>query len=437
MTIANENEGNPGVEMYELIKELYPICRSITGNGVRKTLDIIGKLVPLEISEVSTGTAAYDWEVPKEWDIRDAYVKNSKGEKVIDFKKNNLHVLNYSRPIKKTMTFSKLRPHLFTLPDQPDLIPYLTTYYNDNWGFCLTHNNLKSLKEDTYEVVIESTLSPGFLTYGELFVPGEIEKEILISTYICHPSMANDNLSGPVLTTFLAKEIMKTKRHYSYRFIFIPETIGALVWLSQNENNLWRIKAGLVVTCVADPGNMTYKKTKMGNSYIDKVVEKVLVDREQPFKIVDFFPTGGDERQFSSPGFNLPVGSLVRTLYGHFPEYHTSADNLNFIKSESLEDSLRCYTDVLNILEADSIFNNLNSKGEPRLGKRGLYNSIGGLKSNSDMEQAMLWVLSFSDSKTSLLDISRRSGLKFSIVQQASQHLLESGLLEKVGIEIN
>ena len=432
MTIANENDGNSGVEMYELIKELYPICRSITGNGVRKTLDIIRKHISLKVSEVPTGTTAYDWEVPKEWNIRDAYVKNQSGRKVIDWRKSNLHVLNYSIPIKRKMKLKELKKHLFTLPNQPNLIPYLTSYYKENWGFCLSHNKLKKLAEGEYEIVIDSTLKPGHLTYGELFLTGELRDEVLFSTYICHPSLCNDNLTGPAILTFLAKSLLNKPLRYSYRFLFIPETIGAIVWLSRNEKAARNIKGGLVATCLGDSGQMTYKQSKDGDSYIDRVVKKVLIDSNNPHKIIKFFPTGSDERQFSSPGFSLPIGCLTRTLYGRFPEYHTSADNLSFINSRHLAESFKHYEEIVFILEHDRIYCSLNPYGEPRLGKRGLYGNIGGAKNKVAQEEALLWIMSYSDGNRSLLDISSISGIPFTLIKQASDVLQKYGLLEEV-----
>jgi aminopeptidase-like protein len=432
MTIADENDSNSGMEMYELIKELYPICRSITGNGVRKTLDIIRKHISLKVSEIPTGTTAYDWEVPKEWNIRDAYVRNQTGRKVIDWKKSNLHVLNYSIPVKRKMQLKELGKHLFTLPEQPNLIPYLTSYYKDNWGFCLSHNELKKLTEGEYEVVIDSTLKPGHLTYGELFLPGELKEEILFSTYICHPSLCNDNLTGPAILTFLAKTLLSKPLRYSYRFLFIPETIGAIVWLSRNEKAARNIKGGLIATCLGDSGNITYKQSKEGDNYIDRVVKKVLIDSNNPHKIIKFFPTGSDERQFSSPGFNIPTGSLTRTLYGYFPEYHTSADNLQFVKPACLEGSLMCYRDVVAIMEGDATVISKNQKGEPQLGKRGLYSEIGGKKDNSKLEEAMLWVLSFADGRHSILEIATISCLPFSVIKKASSLLATSLLVEEI-----
>lgn len=451
-----------GINMYELIKELYPICRSITGNGVRQTLDIIKKHIPLEIHEIPSGTNVFDWSIPKEWNIKDAYVKNSKGEKIIDFNKSNLHVLNYSIPINKKISLNELKNHLFTLPDYPDWIPYRTSYYKDNWGFCLTHNQYENLKEDEYEVVIESALIDGYLTFGELLLKGENEEEVLFSCYVCHPSMCNDNLSGVSLLTFLAKYLMNKKLKYSYRFLFIPETIGAITWLSINEKKVEKIQHGLVATCLGDQGCLTYKKTRRGDAIIDRIVEKVLNDSCDEFQIIDFFPSGSDERQFSSPGFNLPIGSLTRTVYDKYPEYHTSADNLNFVKPDYLQDSFEKYVKVVSALENDYeqsqieinrknqklsesylirskagkedelIFENLYPKCEPNLGKRGLYDMIGGMKEKLDYKMPIFWILNLSDGKNNLLDISKRSKINFERIKNASKLLVEKGLIKPV-----
>ena len=422
--------------MYELIKELYPICRSITGKGVRETLKIIKKHIPLEIHEVPTGTKVFDWAIPKEWNIKDAYIKNSKGKKIVDFKNTNLHVLNYSIPINKKCSLKELKEHLFSLPEYPDRIPYLTSYYKENWGFCLTHEQLESLEEDTYEVVIDSELKDGSLTYGELLIEGKSKDEVLISTYICHPSLCNDSLSGISLLTFLAKYLKDKNLKYSYRFLFIPETIGAITWLSLNEDKISKIKHGLVATCLGDSGKLTYKKSRKGNAVIDKAVEKVLKDSGDLHDIVDFFPFGGDERQFCSPGFDLPVGSLMRTLYGTFPEYHTSADNFDFVHPNYLADSFLKYLKVIYVLEQNRTYSNLNPKGEPQLGKRGLYRHthrrmIGGRLDGSH-ELAMLWVLNLSDGTNSLLDISLQSGMTFEQIKDAADALSDKDLLEAV-----
>ena len=419
--------------MYDLIKKLYPICRSITGNGNRQSLEIIKEHIPLEVHEVPTGTKVFDWTVPREWNITDAYIKNSQGKKIVDFNTSNLHVLNYSIPVNKKMTLLELKPHLYTLPEYPDWIPYLTSYYNENWGFCLSHRQYKKLKEDTYKVVINSSLKDGSLTYGELFIGGQSDKEILISTYICHPSLANDNLSGVTLSTFLAKHLLGIKGNlkYSYRFLFIPETIGSITWLNLNEDKISNIKFGLVVTCVGDSGDSTYKKTRASNTLLDKIVEKVLIDSGKLYKIIDFFPSGSDERQFSSPGFKLPVGSLMRTPYGHYPEYHTSADNLDFIRVEKLQDSLNKYLGIIFVLENNAKFININPKCELQLGRRGIYDlREGTMVEKINYQDALRWVLNFSDGEYTLLDIAMRSKISFRQIKEVADLLLAKGLLK-------
>jgi aminopeptidase-like protein len=428
-TSLNINE--VGKEMHQLMSELYPICRSITGNGVRETLGKIKRIVPIEVHEVASGTKVFDWTVPKEWNIKDAYVKNSKGERIIDFKKSNLHVLNYSVPIQKKVSLRELKEHLFTLPEHPDWIPYRTSYYSENWGFCISHNQFIKLEEDTYEVCIDSSLENGHLTYGEYYIKGEISDEVLISTHICHPSLCNDNLSGIVLATSLAKYLSRASLRYSHRFLFIPGTIGSITWLCLNEPKVSRIKHGLVVVCVGDSGGFTYKKTRQQNADIDKVVAHVLKHSNNDFEIIDFFPYGYDERQYCSPGFDLPVGCLMRTPHGQFPEYHTSADNLDFVKPENLAISFSTYLSVLNILGNNKKYLNQNPKCEPQLGKRGLYHKIGGHDDSKAFQLAMLWVLNLSDGKNSLMDISERAKLGFDLIKEAADTLAEHGLLKE------
>lgn len=421
-----------GRNLHSFIEKLYPITRSITGNGTRETLKLIEQKIPIKMHEVPTGTKVFDWTIPKEWNIKDAYVKNSAGKKVIDFKKSNLHVLNYSVPIRKKMRFDELKSHLYTLPDYPDWVPYLTSYYKKEWGFCLSHNEFRRLKKGIYEVFIDSTLKKGHLTYGELFLPGKKKEEILFSTYICHPSLGNDNLSGIAILTFLADHLKNLSLNYSYRFLFIPETIGAITWLNFNEDKISNIKFGLVATCAGDSGDSTYKKTREGNNLLDKIAEKVLSDSGRPYKITDFSPSGSDERQFSSPGFKLPIGSLMRTPYGCYSEYHTSADNLDFIKAEKLRDSFNKYLEIIFILENDARFINLNPKGEPQLGRRGIYNMLGGVRTKSMDQNALLWVLSFSDGQNTLLDIAVRSGINFRLIKEAADLLLSNDLLNSL-----
>ncbi len=427
-----ENDKNFGLEMYELMREIFPICRSITGNGVRQTLKKIQSILPIEIHEVPSNTKVFDWTIPKEWNIHDAFVKDPKGEKIIDFNNSNLHVVSYSIPIHKKMSLQELKSHIHTLPKIPDVIPYLTSYYNEDWGFCMTHNDFIKLEEGEYEIMIDSTLENGSLTYGEFLKIGEVEDEFLISCYICHPSMCNDNLSGPVLATILGKYLKEIKTKFSYRFLFIPETIGAITWLSKNEKSIHKIKNGLIATCLGDSGIMTYKKTRNGDNEIDRISKYVLENSKQEFNIIDFLPIGSDERQFCSPAFNLPVGSLMRTMHGKFPEYHTSADNLDFVRAENLEDALIKYSGIIFILENNQKYINLNPKCEPQLGKRGLYRQLGGQKNSEEKELAMFWILNQSDGKNSLLDIAIKSKLDFYLIKQVSDELLEHDLLKIV-----
>jgi aminopeptidase-like protein len=420
-----------GYEIYRMVFDLYPICRSITGDGVRETLKYIRKTIPLEIKEVPSGTQVFDWTIPKEWNIRDAYVKDSKGNKVIDFRKSNLHILNYSVPVQKKVSLQELQEHLFTIPEYPDWIPYRTSYYNENWGFCLSYKDFEKLKEDTYEVHIDSTLEDGHLTFGEFFVKGQLQDEILISTHICHPSLCNDNLSGIALASILATHLAKSDSRYSYRFLFIPGTIGSITWLSLNEKKVSKIKHGLVVACVGDSGQFTYKKTRQGNAEVDGVVINALKNSKEEFKIVDFFPYGYDERQYCSPGFNLPVGCLMRTPHGEYPEYHTSADNLEFVSTENLIESFKTCINIINILEENKKYINQSPKCEPQLGRRGLYQHIGGHPDSKNFQLAMLWVLNLSDGHHSLVDISEQSGLKFGLISEATEILVGKGLLKE------
>lgn len=418
-----------GETIYRLVTKLYPFCRSMTGNGVRETLCLLQEYIPLTIHEVPTGTQVFDWTVPKEWNIRDAYVKNSHGEKVIDFQQSNLHVVGYSIPVKRKISIEELTNHLFTLPKYPDWIPYRTSYYSENWGFCLTHHQFLKLNDTEYEVCIDATLEPGHLTYGEYYLEGEVRDEILVSSHICHPSLCNDNLSGLALATFLAQHLSRVSCHYSYRFIFIPSTIGSITWLSKNESHVSNIKHGLVVTNVGDPGKSTYKKTRRGNTEIDKAVQHVLKNSDQDFDILDFVPYGYDERQYCSPGFNLPVGCFMRTPHGCYPEYHTSADNLDFVQPQFLADSFFKITSVFLILENNKIYINQNPKCEPQLGKRGLYR---GYPAGGVDDLAILWVLNLSDGGHTLLDIAEQSGIAFNTIKKAADALLECDLLRKM-----
>lgn len=417
-----------GKQLYQFASELYPICRSITGDGIRQTLAAIRKRIPLKISEVPTGTEVLDWTVPKEWNIRDAYIKDAAGQRVVDFRRCNLHVLNYSLPICATMLLRELKPHLFTIPERPDWIPYRTSYYKENWGFCLSHHQMLALRDGPYEVCIDSTLEDGHLTYGECFIPGRSTEEVLISCHACHPSLANDNLSGLSVATALAELLSGKPLRYSYRFLFLPGTIGAITWLGKNREAAARIRHGLVLTGIGDAAGFHYKKSRRGDAEIDRAMAHALRHQSPSATILDFSPYGYDERQYCSPGFNLPVGCLMRSVWGTFPEYHTSADNLDFIHPEQLAGSLRVCAAVLDVLEQNLSYRNLSPYGEPQLGKRDLYRSTGGENIGAELN-ARLWVLNFSDGEHSLLDIAERAGIPFSMVNDAAQLLRQAELL--------
>ncbi|MFC6076755.1 DUF4910 domain-containing protein [Microbispora bryophytorum] len=416
-------------EMHALVRRLYPLCRSITGSGLRRTLEIIGESIPLEISEVPTGTQVLDWTIPKEWNIRDAYIKDSSGTRIVDFAASNLHVVGYSVPVSATMTLEELRPHLHTLPGQPGLVPYRTSYYAETWGFCLSENTLAGMGPGPYEVRIDSTLADGHLTYGEHVIPGRSAEEVLISCHVCHPSLANDNLAGVAVATRLARLLAQEERHYTYRFLFAPGTVGSIAWLARNRDRAGRIRHGIVLACAGDRGPITYKRSRRGEAEIDRVFAHVLRDR--PHTLVDFSPYGYDERQYCSPGFDLPVGCLTRTPYAGYPEYHTSADDPDFVTEEAMRDTLDACVRAFGMLERNRAYVNLSPYGEPQLGRRGLYESLGGRSDTKQAQMAMLWVLNQSDGAHSLLDISERSGLPFDVVADAAQALLVAGLVKE------
>jgi aminopeptidase-like protein len=422
-SIDLESEGR---KMRELIGELFSICRSITGEGLRQSLGRVGELIPLAMHEVPTGTQAFDWTVPKEWNIRDAYINDANGRRIVDFRDNNLHVVNYSAPVNARMTLGELRPHLHSLPDRPDWIPYRTTYYAETWGFCLAHRQLESLTDGEYEVVIDSSLRDGALTYGECVLPGDLDDEFLISTHICHPSLANDNLSGVAVAASLAQILARNPHRYTYRFLFVPGTIGPIAWLARNQDKVRRIKHGLVLACVGDRGSINYKRSRRGSADIDRAVECVLRSRATPFEVRDFSPYGYDERQYCSPGFDLPVGSFRRTPHGEYQEYHISADNLDFVSEAHLAGSLGALLETIDLLESDVAFRNLSPNCEPQLGRRGLLPAA-----SESAQMALLWMLNLSDGTNSLLDIAERSRLPFGELRRATEILIEHGLLEE------
>ena len=420
--------GEPGARMHALMSELFPICRSITGDGVRQSLGLIGQRIPLDLHEVPTGTRVLDWTVPDEWNVRDAYIRHD-GRRVVDFTSSNLHLVSYSEPVAATMSLAELRPRLHVHPERPDWIPYRTSYYARSWGFCLAQEQLESLQDGEYEVLVDSTLEPGSLTYGECVLPGERQQEVLLTTHVCHPSLANDNLSGMALLTELGAALAEAPRRFTYRLLFIPGTIGSITWLARNEAELERIVGGLVVACAGDPAGLCYKRSRRGDTPIDRAAEYVL-SRRHGARVSDFVPWGWDERQFNSPGFDLPVGCLSRSREEEYPEYHSSADDLDLVRPEQLEDALSTLLEILDVLEADQRYVNLSPKGEPQLGKRGLYSSTGG-GAAQDEQLAMLWVLNQSDGEVSLLDVAERSGLEFETVREAASRLREAGLLDE------
>lgn len=418
---AEQGPSDVGRDLYALIERLYPICRSKTGNGVRSSLQIIDEFADLDVHEVPSGSPAFDWTVPKEWNVTDAWVKDSSGRRVIDFQESNLHLLAYSTPLHTTMSLTELRPHLVTLPDQPDWIPFRDTFYREDWGFALRHRDLENLHDGTYEVRVDSTLEDGYLTYGEAYLPGKTSDEILVSAHCCHPSLCNDNLSGLALGAMLAQRLSRVPHRYSYRFLFLPGTIGSIVWLSRNEDKVSRIKHGLVLACLGDTGNFTYAQSRQGDAPVDRAFAHVLAHSGRPHRIKPFAPEGYDQRQYCSPGFNLPVGSLMRTPYGAYPEYHTSADDLSFVTPKTLAESFEMLLSGLFVLENDGKYVNLSPKCEPHLGRRGLYGQAS--------ELGLWWLLNLSDGKNSLLDIAERSGKSFEALKRGADALEQAGLL--------
>jgi aminopeptidase-like protein len=417
-----------GQELHELMRELFPIRRSLTGDGVRQTLSVLAREVPLEVIETPTGTPIFDWTVPREWNVREAWIEAPDGERVLDLADSPLHILGYSTPVDAVVPLAELREHVFTHPDDPDLVPYRTSYWEEQWGFCMTRRRLDSLPDGDYCVRIESTLQDGSLTSGELTIPGETEDEVLVSTYLCHPALANDNLSGVVLLWALARTLREQRLRHTFRLVWGPGTLGPLCWLARNRDGLERIAHGLVVSCVGDPGPLRYKRSRRGDATIDRAAV-YLLDREPGALVSDWQPGGGDERQYCSPGFDLPVGTLSRTPHGLFPEYHSSADDLDLVSAESLGASFRAALELIDLVEANVRFRNLSPYGEPQLGRRGLYQSV---PDGTNPEAAYLWLLSLSDGSHDLLAIAERSGLPFEAVRDAAATLERHELLERL-----
>ena len=419
--------------MHSLAAELFPICRSITGEGVRETLHRLRDDLPLRIHEVPTGTRVLDWKIPLEWNVRDAWVKDPSGRKVIDFAASNLHVVNYSLPARGRMPLRELDAHLHSLPDQPDAIPYKTSYYQEAWGFCLSHAERESLPDGDYEYCIDSSFRHGSLTYGEAYLPGAREEEILFTAHVCHPSLANDNLSGIVVLHHLIQALSKIERNWSYRFVFAPGTIGAITWLSRNRDLVPRIHGGLAVAGVGDRGPLSYKRTRSGSSEIDLLVKRALRHCAREFSVVDFSPDGYDERQYNSPGFDVPVGRLSRTPYATYPEYHTSGDNLDFIRPDSLGTALDVLLGVCSFFERSPRYENLCPHGEPQLGRRGVFHALSLRHDSPQSREALPWLLNYSDGRHCLADIAERSGLELPLLEQVAETLEELALFRPIG----
>lgn len=419
--------------MYNLLKKLFPIHRSITGDGFNQTLDILSENIDLKKFKYKTGSKLFDWTVPKVWNINSATIKRESGETIVDIKDNNLHIMSYSTPVKGLISIEELKSKLYTLPDRPNAIPYLTSYYEPDWGFCIPHNLLTQLNDERYYVEIDSSLEDGYLTIAEARIPGQVDKDILLSCYICHPSMANDSLSGVVLLSALYEYLLKQNNYFGYRFLFIPETIGSIAYLHKYKAsiNKW-LHAGLVCTCVGDGGSFNYKQSRQGETIIDKVAENILKYSNHEYQIRKFWPEGSDERQFCSPGFNLPVGSIMRSVYGEFSEYHNSDDNLNFVKAIYLDESLSLYKNILDGIQLNSRYINTINFCEPHFSKYKMYPSSGSHLDRSDYLKNMLWVMNYSDGKHNLVDIANLAKKSILDFKPVLFDLIEKGLLKRL-----
>jgi len=420
-----------GQRMYNLVAELFPIGRSITGDGVRQTLAILKKIIPIEVREVKTGTHAFDWTVPREWNIRSAYIEDAKGNRIVDYKNSTLHVVSYSVPVDKKVSLSELQKHLYSLPDQPEAIPYVTSYYEERWGFCIPHKIREKLIEGTYKVFIDSELKDGSLTYGELIIRGRSKKEVFMSTYVCHPYMANNELSGPVVAAFLAQWLLSKPRRFTYRIIFIPETIGSIVYVSRHLKTMKRNTiAGFNLSCVGDARAYGYLPTRAGDTYADKVVLNILSSEHPDFIAYSFLDTRSDERRYNAPGIDLPVCGVTRSKYGTYPEYHTSLDDLSVVSLEGLAGAYEVLKKCLTLIEENRTYK-MNCLGEPQLGKRGLYPTIGTLTSAVAVED-MIDFISYADGKNDLVDISNKTRLPVKELYPIVEKLTKAGLVSEV-----
>lgn len=425
--------GVTGDALHAHCRALFALCRSLTGPGIRATLGYIAERIPLAIREVPSGTPVLDWAAPQEWTPRSAWIRRLDGETVVDFSRHSLHLLQYSKAVDRVVPVEELQRHLHSLPEQPDLIPYRTAYYGDTWGFCLPHRLRESLRDASYRVHIDADLAPGALSYGECVLPGESAEEVLISVHCCHPSLANDNLSGLSLALELARALAGRKRRFTWRFLFIPATIGSLAWLAANRDKVERIRHGLVLSCLGDGGAFHYKASRRGDAAIDRIAAHVLKHEDAGNRVLPFIPYGYDERQYCSPGFDLPVGCLMRSPNGTFPEYHTSADNLDFVRPEHLARSYAVLERIASVIEGDALLRSTVPYGEPQLGRRGLYAAIGGTgpggTSHGFDQMTLLWVLNLADGRHTLLDMAERAGQPFTAVRAAADAATAAGLL--------
>lgn len=420
-------------DIEEIFDELWPICRSITGDGLRDSFRILQKIIPLQLHEITSGTKVFDWEVPDEWNIKDAHIITPEGKKIADFHKNNLHVVNYSVPVDREVSYDELVNHLHYKKDLPKAIPYIASYYKERWGFCVTYETFKNLpREGKYKVKIDSSLKKGSLTYGDLVLPGELDEEILFSSYLCHPSMANNELSGPITLAFLYNELKKIKnRKYSIRFVIAPETIGAICYLHQNKEKLQnKLKAGFVLTCCGDDGSITYKKTRQEESLTDRVAEHVLENSNQNFDTLPFDPIGSDERQYSSPGFNFPVGVMMRTPFSKYPQYHTSLDNKSLMNFDKMVELIKILSDIVKSFDLNTTYVNQIKYGEPFLGKRNLFEDLNSKLSHSEIIKRRLRLLNFLDGERDLLSICEKYGYSILEVEKELNQLLDHQLIK-------
>lgn len=417
-----------GEEMHAWIARLLPLCRSITGEGLRETLRQLRVLTPVTLTEVPSGTDVFDWKVPLEWNVREAFVADATGRRIIDLERSSLHLVGYSTPVRRRMTLDELRPHLHTLPSHPQWIPYRTSYYDENWGFCLPQSTLDAMAHGTYDVVIDSTLAPGSMTLGECVLPGEVDDEVLVSAHSCHPSMANDNLSAMVVAAFLARTLGQFRRRFAYRFLFAPGTIGAIAWLALNPQARRRVRAGLSLACLGDSEPLTYHRTRRGDAELDRIAEVVLQRRPGGCRVLDFAPYG-DERQFCAPGIDMPVGVLTRSGHGASEMQHTSADDLGLVLPSSLAGSLRAALEVVHALESNALVLSLGRGCEPQLGRRGVYRDLAERPSRRLLEAALPWLMSLADGAHTIVDIARRSSIPFEVIEEAAGVLARHELL--------